>query len=111
MKRENIFMLHKYTIIGITFLILVVLGVWFGSSLYHSSKVSASSENTLYKYYKSIQVQKGDSLWSIAQEYNTHNTKTIKAYIKEIKQINNLDSSNIREGEYLTVPYNSYNKL
>ena len=111
MRRDSMIHLRKYVVACMIFILLVVVGVWFGSSLYHSSKVSAASENTLHKYYKSIQVEKGDSLWSIAQEYNTHNTKTTKAYIKEVKEINNLDSSMIHEGEYLTVPYDSYDNL
>lgn len=111
MKREKAIYLHHYAIAGIIFFLLLLVGIWFGSSFYRSSKVSASSEDTLHKYYKSIQIQKGDTLWSIAQEYNTYDTKTIKAYIQEIKSINNLDSTTIHEGGYLMVPYHSYDNL
>lgn len=111
MRKVNMIQLRRYVVAFMIFTLLIVAGVWIGSSFYHSSKVRAASDSTLHKYYKSIQVEKGDSLWSIAQEYNTYNTKTIKAYIKEVKEINNLDSSTIHEGEYLTVPYVSYDNL
>lgn len=56
------------------------------------------------KYYKSILVTYGDSLWSIAEIYRgTH--YSIEDYINELKRINSLEEENIIAGMYLVVPY------
>ena len=55
------------------------------------------------RYYKSIQVQPGDSLWSIAQIYRTEEFSSIYAYIQEIYELNELQSETIWAGSYLMV--------
>ncbi len=57
------------------------------------------------KCYKSIEIQPGDSLWSIAEEnLDAHYTSTDE-YIEEIRQINHLQSDLIHSGRYLTIVY------
>lgn len=51
--------------------------------------------------YKVIRVQKGDTLWSIAQKFNKRGD--IRKYIYDIKKLNNLSSSEIFEGDELMV--------
>lgn len=55
------------------------------------------------RYYKSIQVQPGDSLWSIAKVYRTEEFSSIYAYIQEIYELNELQSETIWAGSYLMV--------
>ena len=55
------------------------------------------------RYYKSIQVQPGDSLWSIAQAYRTEEFPSIYSYIQEIYELNELQSETIWAGSYLMV--------
>lgn len=62
------------------------------------------NEPVNFTYYKSIEVQEGDTLWNIASAYADEGT-SVKAYIKELKEINHLDSDSIQEGSYLTVAY------
>lgn len=57
------------------------------------------------KYYTSIEVSVGDSLWSIAEEYMDAGNQSVYDYIDEIKAINGLKSDQIRAGEYLMVSY------
>ncbi len=59
----------------------------------------------MYKYYKSIEITSGDSLWSIAEEYMTDEYDSIYEYIEEIKDINNLCSDELQSGQYLTIAY------
>lgn len=63
------------------------------------------------KYYKSIMIEEGDTLWSIAsQNLNDVNINiTISAYIKEIMKMNGLQSDRITAGMYLVIPYYSSN--
>lgn len=55
-----------------------------------------------HKYYKSIIIEQGDSLWSIAKEYACDDTND---YIKEIKQLNGLHSETIHAGQHLIITY------
>ena len=56
------------------------------------------------KHYKSVEIQSGDSLWSIAKEYMDKD-ESIQDYIDEIKEINSLKSDNIQDSDYLMVAY------
>ena len=73
------------------------------------SNAKSESEQIPHKYYKSITISYGDSLWSIAQEYmDNEHYDSAKAYIKEVKQLNSLKSDSISYGENIIVPYYSY---
>lgn len=66
-----------------------------------------NKDNGVHKYYTSIQIQSGDTLWELANDYITTEYASINDYIKEIKYLNALDSDQIHEGQYLTMPYYS----
>lgn len=78
---------------------------------YHSltSAASTNTDNTSYKYFSSIQVEAGDTLWSIAEEYaDKLHYASNKEYINEVKMMNKLRSDDIVSGQYLIIPYYSY---
>lgn len=62
---------------------------------------SGTNPNNMFMYT----VQKGDSLWSIAKKYNTT--------VKDIMNLNNLTTSNLKIGQVLRIPetYNNYNEM
>lgn len=65
-----------------------------------------SDKEQRYKYYTDITVERGDTLWDIAQEYITDDYASVKEYIKEVRDINTLlDADQIYEGQSLLVPY------
>ena len=64
----------------------------------------ASASTTKHKYYTSIQIEDGDSLWSIAEKYAAPESGSYNDFIKEVKQINNLSSNNIDYGCSLVIP-------
>ena len=78
---------------------------------YHSMKSSANTgnEELNLKYYTSIMVAYGDTLWEIADEYIDYSEyKDKETYIAEVKSINHLNAdSDIKAGQYLIVPYYS----
>ena len=90
-------------------LLSAVFIVTIGSIIYGSIFSSAKDESTdahLYKYFKSIEIQAGDSLWSIAEEYcDDSYDGDIQEYIDEIKQLNSLTSEKIHAGRKLLVIY------
>ena len=68
---------------------------------------AAKNDEVLETYYKSIEIEKGDSLWDIAQEYKADNESTA-SYIKALMSLNNLTSDTIHEGQHLVVAYQEY---
>jgi hypothetical protein len=73
-----------------------------------SLSVQANEKNSQpsHKYYKSIEIKKGDTLWSIAKDYSDDKYyENTSEYIKEVRSINSLTSDNIIAGSYIIVPY------
>lgn len=95
----------KKSMIGIsTFLTILFLSILAGNNLVaaHGNTQESPIE---HKYYKSIEIASGDTLWDIAEEYVNSNYSSINEYIDEVKQINNLSSDNIKDSQFLTVAY------
>lgn len=56
-------------------------------------------------YYTYIEIQPGDTLWSIAKTYTEGTDITVDEYIRRLKQMNRMRDNTIHEGHYLTVMY------
>ena len=68
------------------------------------SKIPLSSiENTNNNGFTHYEIQKGDSLWSIADQFNSKNKEI---FIYKIKKINNLDNSSLVVNDILLIPLN-----
>lgn len=63
------------------------------------------NEDLEIKYYKSIIIQQGDSLWSIAAGNMNASYADTEAYIQEVKEMNGLQDDHITAGNYLIIPY------
>lgn len=78
----------------------IIFGILF------SIKNSASSEGI--SEYKTITVNSGDTLWSIAEYEKSSNSyykdEDIRDVVLNIKKVNNLDSCNIVENQSLIIP-------
>lgn len=54
-------------------------------------------------YYECVQVEKGDTLWEIAEEYKMDGEKT-EHMVEAIQDLNGMKSANIQAGESIIVP-------
>ncbi len=83
---------------------IIMIGCVICGSIFTSAK-NPETDIPQYKYYKSITIEQGDSLWSIAEQYCNDEYKDTYEYINEIKQLNGLDADTIHEGQHLVVAY------
>ena len=89
---------------NISILLCTVFMITVASVVFGSSFSAAKNDVEVEKYYKSIEIQLGDTLWDLAEEY-CDDQVSIKEYISEVKELNGLGTSTIHEGQYLVVPY------
>ncbi len=91
----------------LTALVLIVLTVCV--ILFSNKNITNADENgesvKLNKYYKTITIESGDTLWSIADEYKSGSNKNTKEFVSELKSMNNLHSDEIMSGQKLLVAY------
>ena len=90
-------------IIIMTFCLIITVAVSMNSFMSNAKEEGSPAS---YKYFKSITIENGDSLWSIAQEYMDDNHyDTIQDYINEVKKMNALSNDDITYGQHLIIPY------
>ncbi len=61
----------------------------------------------VYKYYAAVSVERGETLWSIAESYYTQDWKSMRTYVKESSRLNHIGSGQVKHGQTLVVPYYS----
>lgn len=89
------------------FLTLIAVLIFATGFLSHSVLVSLAGEeeSSTVRYYKSICIENGDNLWTIADQYRQGSSLSVEEYVKELKQMNSLQEDTIHAGQYLTVVY------
>lgn len=101
MKRQR--QLKKNILLTLmTLCIVVTLAITFGSIL---SKANDGQEQ--YKYFTSIEVKRGDSLYAFAKAYMDTHYESEEHYIDEVMNINHLKDTDIKAGQFIIVPYYS----
>ena len=106
-RRERSFQLHRIILfLAFTLLLAFLCGISFGSILSKAETTDAKAAET-FKYYRSVTVQPGDSLWSIAAENMSEEYSSVQSYIDEVCFINSLQDTCIHAGKNLTIPYYS----
>lgn len=104
-KRQTVVRRQKSLIAGLI-LLLVSLGILLGTGM--RVMASAKKDPAAYnKYYKSVRIEYGDTLWSIADEYIEELNIDKTEYIAELCDLNHITADEIRAGEYIVVSYYS----
>jgi cell division protein YceG involved in septum cleavage len=105
-KRARIVQLRKRLFLSAT-VIAVLLVMVFTITGLKDVNATNNSDNPMYKYYTSYEIQPGDTLTSIAQRYTVNSNVSISEYIREVKKNNNLVSDRITSGNYIVISYYS----
>lgn len=92
---------NRIVVIAFT-VVMILAGVIVANSTV--SKADTIDNN---KYFVSIQIEAGDTLTSIADEYMSDEYGSRDSLIQEIKTINNIHEDYITAGCYIVVPYYS----
>lgn len=95
---------RRASIAFVTLCISILIGILGCGFL---SKAQTDSAEISYKYFTSVLVESGDTLYSIAQEYADEHYSSIDAYIEEVCLTNHLMDMEICAGDYLVIPYYS----
>ncbi|MFV0529672.1 MAG: LysM peptidoglycan-binding domain-containing protein [Lachnospiraceae bacterium] len=102
-RKKGIVILATFILIAVSCAVVLLQS----TQLVRGSSVgSAEGRN---KYYKSILIESGDTLWDIANTYRDEHHQSVTSYISELKQMNSLRDDRLISGEYLIVSY--YNEL
>lgn len=96
MKKNKIY--NNNIMLTVCFILIMVV-TFFGGIRF----VNADEAIEYEKSFISIEIEQGDTLTSIAQEYATSEAE-YQDYIEEVKNINNLKNDIIHNGCYLLVP-------
>lgn len=96
---------RKKLLLMILLTLLVIFGIGFGFGTLFT-RAQEPEQNQARKYYTSIEIEKGDTLWDIAGEYmdGTHYTSR-EDYVNEVMTINHMTNSKLVSGHKLIVPY------
>ena len=104
-KREAIVRRQK-GLLAVAIILVVAIGILLGTSM--NALASSDKDIASYnKYYVSIRVESGDTLWTIADEYVDGFNIEKSDYIEEVCQINEISKNEIHAGDYIVVPYYS----
>lgn len=97
-------MIKKYKVIMVLVISILISSGIFGTVVL-KAMAKESDQQTVYQYYKSIKIEKGDTLWSIAEEYKNSTSMDTVLYVEELKRMNGLTKDEIQAGKYLTIMY------
>ncbi|MCI8822992.1 MAG: LysM peptidoglycan-binding domain-containing protein [Lachnospiraceae bacterium] len=96
---------RRILIFLVTIVVMFGMGVGFGTLL---AKAEETEKAPAYKYYANIEIQKGDTLWEIADAYmDADHYRNWTEYINEVMKLNHMVSDHLVTGEKLIVPYYS----
>lgn len=90
-------------------MVVLLMLLSFCSGLFGHTLLNAHAEEErvrpLNRYYTSLRLEAGDSLWDIAHQYADGSGYSTREYMDELKRVNGLKCEEIHSGEYLTVFY------
>lgn len=96
---------HKRRFLFILILLLVAVISFTLGSFLSSARGNRKENPSYFKYYKNIEVKTGDTLHSLAREYNEPSVSSDHEYVSEIRKLNHMKSSGLIPGQSLIITY------
>ena len=100
-RRER---MKKTAAFFLTLIIMTAVGLFIGIKLTTTS-ANADTKAPRQKYYREYQIEKGDTLWSIAGDEMGPGWSDIREYIYEVEVLNGIEGDSLTAGNYLQLPY------
>lgn len=92
-----------------TLVMMVIFAVFsFTFVAFIKAEPVSARESTIMnerKFFESYVVERGDTLWGIAQEHMCEEYDSIQDYIEDIIEVNDLGADYIRDGQLIVLPY------
>lgn len=100
-------MKKKYKIVSpVRFFIFILVSVLSMTMLIYSLLGFATTEADTSYTYRQVEVQKNDTLWSIANKYNGKDVDP-RTTVNKICEINSISASDVQPGDTILVPVES----
>ncbi len=107
-RKKRIRMMHIYQMFPLyflTFFLILCFALALSGRLASASATRDADPGGLQKRYTSIEIQPGDSLWSIASGHMSAGYGSVQEYIEDIKALNNMKDDEIHSGHFIIIPY------
>ena len=86
--------------------VVLALLIWYFAGFRSISEVEAKdSASSHQRYYTAVEIEEGDTLWGIADEYMTEEYEDRDSFIEEVCEMNHITGHVIRTGSTILVPY------
>ena len=88
----------------ITILVILIILIIFGGAIVHRT-VAAAGVPQPERYYTSVKISGGDTLWTIAERYHDSSV-SIADYVAELRLMNGIvNDGGLTPGRYITIWY------
>lgn len=106
MRRDCTRQGNKKTMLWMMAAVVLMILIWFVAGYRSIGEVEAKDYGiSRQKYYTSVDIEEGDTLWGIAEEYMTEEYEDRDAFIDEVCEMNHITGNMIRTGSTILVPY------
>ncbi|MCD8120240.1 MAG: LysM peptidoglycan-binding domain-containing protein [Lachnospiraceae bacterium] len=98
--------MHSKTACLLAAFAVLIFALFLSANFGNIANAAEGTDDVEYKYYTTITVEKGDTLWDLAIEYYSEKYyDSVSDYVDEVKTINGLKSDTIHEGAKLVIVY------
>lgn len=103
-RTDYIFSTRLFVVLGIVVCLFIAFIIF-------SNKADAEDSREIYTYYTSYEIQPGDTLWTIADQFMGPDFTDKTTFIDNIKRLNHMSTDSITAGNHLVIEYSSYEEL
>lgn len=98
------------TILSVIIMLIISTVILLGNSI-HAFAGSRDISIPVYKYYTSVHVENGDTLWELTEKYCDESQISQSEYMNEVCELNQIaENDTIHAGDYLVLAYYSTEK-